>query len=111
MTSQELAGGAISNSDKVIVEGRLGVRLVAHVLQRPLMGTFSSLQEVGLTFFNELKSTAGDKLKSSCPARWSSAGMPAPQEVEQVSVARASCRARIRPGLRGGRVEWDTRTA
>ena len=80
MTSQELAGGSISHSDKIALEGRLGVRLVAHVLQRPLMGTFSSLQEVGFTFFNELKDTAGDRLKSSCPERWSSAGKPAPKK-------------------------------
>ena len=55
---------------------RLDVRLVAHVFQRPLYGSFQSLLEIGATWHKEMLAEASPKTHDAfakCPPVWSKA--------------------------------------
>jgi hypothetical protein len=53
---------------KVAVLGRLDIRLVGHVLNRPLLEKFASMAEIGHAFWVELQGAAGAAVV--CPAQW-----------------------------------------
>ena len=61
----------------VALEGRLGMRLVAHVFQRPIMslGTFTSLMHCAGVFFNDFTASMSEhgKPEPFCPEPWSTA--------------------------------------
>ena len=60
---------------KATLLGALDVRLVAHVFQRPLLGSFRSMGEVGHAFYRELAEQARAKGTGAalqpCPKGWS----------------------------------------
>ena len=60
---------------KATLLGALDVRLVAHVFQRPLLGSFRSMGEVGHSFYRELAEQARAKGTGAalqpCPKGWS----------------------------------------
>ena len=46
--------GKVPASKLAEVSGRLDVRLVAHVMKRPVLGSFSTLSEIGCTWYAEM---------------------------------------------------------
>ncbi len=58
------------------VFGELGIRLVAHVFQRPLLGKFTSLSAIALVFLSEVKALAeaqGKEVTVEVPPAWAKA--------------------------------------
>ena len=83
--ARSMADGALGLdvNVKVAMLGRLGVRLVGHVLHRPLMETFASLAAIGYAFWVELQAAVDADVV--CPEQWQLAAprdkvVPQPRE-------------------------------
>ena len=54
----------------VELKGQLDVRLVSHVKQAPLLGSYKSLGEIAHVFFKDLKDRAKPGFSVVCPPKW-----------------------------------------
>lgn len=59
------------HSSRAKMIGILDIRLVCHVLQRPMgFGSFKCLAEIGYSFYKELETELGKKPVEPCPRKW-----------------------------------------